>query len=595
MTTTEQRVPRLWRRELSSYPTVAPRIGYLSLAVFATVILYYQLYVGSSVSTLILDRFHMSFTFYVVALAIGSLIGAFGSLLAGVTDRFGRANLVVCGLFLAGALTALAIPASPNKWVLTLFTFAVGAVAGFCLTATPALVRDFSPQVGRATAMGFWTAGPVLGSLLVSVVASHTVGANPSSEAWAHEFRIAGIIGLGAAVIALLWMRELRPSVRDQVMVDLSDQALVEVRADQIDTDAAVRHPWRQLLKVDVLIPALGYSLFLVYYVTAIGFGLIFFTTVLGFSIQGANSLNNWAWGFDAIAVILVGFLSDRIRVRKPLILIGAVATAVLILVYSRHARANLPYHDAAIALAVIAFFGGISATPWMAAFTETVEERNPALTATGLAIMGWTSRVVGMVAFLLIPLFVTSVTPIVDYGTTVQAAAVRFSTELAFSKSHPQVVTTAKALAPELQAIQQHQALFTELAASPTLALLDEARNAVGNHLLSQIIANKSEINSITPYSTQLQALKAAESNPDFQVLTAHGAEVANAKQSAPGEWKRWYFVCFCVAVLFILTVPFLRGRWRPKSAKADREAHDALVSRELAELRQAARTTSP
>ena len=228
------RVPtRFWRRDLASYPALAPRIAYLSLAVFATVILYYQLYVGSSVSTLILDRFDMTFTFYVVALAIGSLIGAFGSLLAGLTDRFGRANLVVCGLFLAGVLTAFAIPASPNKWVLTLLTFAVGAVAGFCLTATPALVRDFSPQVGRATAMGFWTAGPVLGSLLVSVIASHTIGANPSPDAWAHEFRIAGIIGLGAAMIALLWMRELRPGIRDQVMVDLSDQALIEVRAEQ--------------------------------------------------------------------------------------------------------------------------------------------------------------------------------------------------------------------------------------------------------------------------------------------------------------------------------------------------------------------------
>ena len=64
-------------------PAVAPRIGYLSLTVFATVVLYYQLYVGSSVSTLILNRFDMTFTFYVVALAIGSLIGAFGSLLAG--------------------------------------------------------------------------------------------------------------------------------------------------------------------------------------------------------------------------------------------------------------------------------------------------------------------------------------------------------------------------------------------------------------------------------------------------------------------------------------------------------------------------------
>ena len=589
------RVPtRFWRRDLASYPALAPRIAYLSLAVFATVILYYQLYVGSSVSTLILNRFDMTFTFYVVALAIGSLIGAFGSLLAGLTDRFGRANLVVCGLFLAGVLTAFAIPASPNKWVLTLLTFAVGAVAGFCLTATPALVRDFSPQVGRATAMGFWTAGPVLGSLLVSLIASHTIGANPSPDAWAHEFRIAGIIGLGAAVIALLWMRELRPGIRDQLMVDLSDQALIEVRAEQLDTDAAVRHQWRQLLKADVLVPALGYSIFLVYYVTAIGFGLIFFTTVLGFSIQGANSLNNWAWGFDAIAVILVGFLSDRIRVRKPLILVGATVTAVLILVYSRHARPNLPYHDAAIALAVIAFFGGISATPWMAAFTETVEERNPALMATGLAIMGWMSRVVGMVAFLLIPLFVTSVTPIVDYGTTVQSAAVKYSTQVAFLNSHPQVVTTAKALAPELQAIQQHQALFAELGASPTVALLDEARDAVGAHLLSEIIANKTEINSIKPYLAQLQALKTAEGSPDFQVLTTHGAQVANAKQSAPGEWKRWYFVCFCVAILFILTIPFLRGRWRPKSAKADRDAHDALVSGELAELRQAALTTS-
>ena len=170
----------------------------------------------------------------------------------------------------------------------------------------------------------------------------------------------------------------------------------------------------------------------------------------------------------------------------------------------------------------------------------------------------------------------------------------VKYSSELAFLNSHPQVVTTAKALAPELQAIQQHQALFAELAASPTLALLDEAKNAVGAHLLSEIIANKTEINSIKPYLAQLQALKTAEGSPDFQVLTTHGAQVKNAKQSAPGEWKRWYFVCFCVAILFILTIPFLRGRWRPKSAKADRDAHDALVSGELAELRQAALTTS-
>ena len=46
---------------------------------------------------------------------------------------------------------------------------------GAILVATPALVRDFSPQLGRASAMGFWTVGPVAGSLITSIVAAHTL------------------------------------------------------------------------------------------------------------------------------------------------------------------------------------------------------------------------------------------------------------------------------------------------------------------------------------------------------------------------------------------------------------------------------------
>ena len=42
---------------------------------------------------------------------------------------------------------------------------AIGFVEGVILVATPAMIRDFSPQVGRASAMGFWTLGPVPGSL----------------------------------------------------------------------------------------------------------------------------------------------------------------------------------------------------------------------------------------------------------------------------------------------------------------------------------------------------------------------------------------------------------------------------------------------
>ena len=51
----------LWRRQLDHYPETGARITYLAITVLATVMLYYELYVGGSVSTLILANLGMSF------------------------------------------------------------------------------------------------------------------------------------------------------------------------------------------------------------------------------------------------------------------------------------------------------------------------------------------------------------------------------------------------------------------------------------------------------------------------------------------------------------------------------------------------------
>ena len=167
----------LWQRQLDAYPDTRPRMVYLAITVLATIMLYYELYVAGAVSTLILSNLHASFNFFVYLLAFGNLIGAFGALLAGLTDRLGRANLVVGGLLVTGVMTAFVLPNATNKWAYGIEGFAVGLVEGICLVATPALIRDFSPQMGRATAMGFWTVGPVAGSLIVAVVGSATVPA----------------------------------------------------------------------------------------------------------------------------------------------------------------------------------------------------------------------------------------------------------------------------------------------------------------------------------------------------------------------------------------------------------------------------------
>ena len=474
----------LWHRQLDTYPDTGPRVLYLAITVLATITLYYELYVVGSVSTLVLADLHMSFTFFVVILAFGNLIGAFGSLFAGLADRLGRANLVVGGLLLTGIFTAFIIPATTSKWPFGIATFVVGLVEGICLVATPALIRDFSPQVGRATAMGFWTAGPVVGSLIVAVVGSATIPAVVHDPGiWTHQYRICGIAGLVVFVIALIGLRELSPRLRDQLMVTMRDRALIEARAKGIDIEAALRHPWRQLLKPDVIISAIGVSLMLLIYYTAVAFAVIYLTTVFGFSVKDANGLGNWNWGFNVIAVILIGIISDRFRVRKPFMVIGGVVAAVMTVVYLMQAGHHPSYYTLAIILAVGSFFLGVAYCPWMASYTETVEARNPALTATGLAIWGWIIRVTIFVAFLIVPAVINSVTPLISYGPTVSAYAARYGSEITFAQTHPQVVATAttyktqlanaQKFAPELAVIQANPALFTKLAAYPNPAAI--------------------------------------------------------------------------------------------------------------------------
>jgi MFS transporter, ACS family, D-galactonate transporter len=608
----------LWRRQLESYPNTGPRVTYLAITVLATIMLYYELYVGGSVSTLLLVNLHMSFTFFVITLAFGNLIGAFGSLFAGLTDRLGRANLVVFGLLFTGIFVAFVLPAATTKWVYTIEFFVVGVVEGICLVATPALIRDFSPQVGRATAMGFWTSGPVLGSLIVAEVGTITVPAVVHDPRfWTHEYRICGIAGLVVFVIALIGLRELSPQLRDQLMVTMRDRALIEARAKGIDIEAALKHPFRQLLKPDVVVSAFAVSVMLMIYYTAVGFSVIYLTTVFGFSLKDANGLGNWNWGFNVIAVIAIGILSDRFRVRKPFMLIGGVAAAIMVVIYLLQAGLQPSYYTLAIIVALLSFSLGVAYTPWMASFTETVEAHNPALTATGLAIWGWIIRVVVFGSFMLIPVVINSVTPLVNYGGQVQAIATKYKTALDFATAHPNIVALAQKYKTQLAAAQQFKPELTALQADPTdvgtvflncttpsktpkavmaKAVTVAGGGTTGTAVLTTMCQNAAAINGviqvagplqqIAPYAVPLTALSKIPAS-DLAYLKAHATDVQNAANKTVGQWKTWYWICFGGIIFFLLSIPILRGRWKTTDAKRDEEEHERMVEAELAALK--------
>jgi hypothetical protein len=296
----------------------------------------------------------------------------------------------------------------------------------------------------------------------------------------------------------------------------------------------------------------------------------------------------------------------------------GGIGAAVMIVIYLEQAGGHPSYYTLAIILAALAFCLGVAYTPWMASYTETVENHNPALTATGLAIWGWIIRVIITIAFLLIPVFVNSVTPLVNYGPTVKTYATTYASEIAFAQSHPAVVATAQKykvqaadavkFAPELAVITANPALFGQLASYPNPASIPPGLlaqgiaaaggGATGVHVLQTIAANKAaiqgviavapQLQSIAPYTSQLTALSKVPPSA-LAYLQARGNDVVKAQAQAPGQWKTWYWICFGGVIFFLFCVPLMSGRWRPADARRDEAEHEAMVREELAKLESA------
>jgi MFS family permease len=625
---------RLWNRQLPHYPDNGPRAMYLGITVLATIMLYYELYIQGAVATQIITDFHMSFTYFVFILVVGNAIGAFASLGAGLADRWGRANLVTYGLLITALLILFGMPHAGSKFMYGVMFALVSLVEGVVLVATPALIRDFSPQIGRAAAMGFWTMGPVLGSLVVTEVSSHTLDSHPE---WRWQFYVCGIAGLVVFIIAFFGLRELSPRLRDQLMVSIRDRALIEARAQGIDANKALEGQWRQMLRFDVVGGALSISLFLLLYYMAVAFTVVYFATVFGYSEARANSLANWYWIANAIALIVAGLVSDFFRVRKPFMIIGACISLVGGGLFAAAAtKPDTSYYTFAIYFILLAVGGGLAYCCWMAAFTETVEKHNPAATATGLAVWGWILRLVVTASFAIFSQVTPATSVLVDHGTRAQE----------IQAAHPEAVKTLQSLEPATaaalsknstdpqalpNALQQVclgngdpaskcsdvkaaasrsiDGLTTASAVDPATlnalaggstdpALIAKAQSEIAQAFnisqaaaLTKLLAiaepaTKADLTLVNPYATQLVNANKEIPADDLAFLQKYGSKIAQAQQDNPKQWQHWWWVCFAGQVVFIPFVFVLSGRWSPRRARKDEEEHERFVESEMAKF---------
>lgn len=540
----------LWTRQLSHYPNTGPRTFYLGLTVLATIVLYYEFYLQGAVATQIIRHYHMTFTYFVVISIVANGIGAFASLLAGFADRWGRANLVTYGLLITGLLYAFALPHAPSKvWFMVIYS-CVGFVEGIVLVATPALIRDFSPQVGRGFAMGFWTLGPVLGSLVVTEVSSHTLKSHPD---WQFQFYLCGAIGIGVFVLAFIGLRELSPRIRDQLMVTMRDRVLVEARAAGLKLEDLTRGLWRQMARPSIFGPAFAISLFLLLYYIAAGFAVVYFATVYGYTESKANALANWYWITNALALVTTGLFSDYLRVRKPFMIVGTVISLVGIAMFAIAAtHPNTGYYHLAVLFVIIASGGGMTYCAWMAAFTETVEKINPAATATGLACWGWIIRAVVTVALLVLTFVVSSTSTLVDQGPQTQKLATQYAAPLtvlqavdpasaaALGKNASDITALSKALGGIATTVTPAKAATLAKAPGNSAALtaafteISKTQGASGSAVTAAVLRRPNEIataNAIDPATLARLTVNATDSAAIAKALS----EIATAFKIPP------------------------------------------------------------
>ena len=576
----------LFDHTVSVYPQGPRRAGYLGVAVLAAIVLYYAYFVQFGVTPNILASYHMSFNFFIYIDVASNLLGAFASLFASGTDRVGRSNVAIYGLLAVGLLTAVAIPLTNGKWVYLVLICLIGIVEGAILVATPALVRDFSPQLGRASAMGFWTIGPVAGSLISSIIALHTLNHFGQTH-WKSQFVIAGCAALVVFVISIFALKDLSPKLRDQLMVSARDQALVEARArgltDRQLLEAAER-PWRQILKWDLVVTSLAISLFLLLYYTAASLFTVYYPVIFknpngtNFSVTQANGLNTWFWVADLVALIVVGLLSDALKVRKPFMVVGSVLAVIVLIIFLGNAtHPHTGYYTLAVETALLGVGIAFVFAPWIASFTESVEEKNPALVATGLALWGWVLRITIGAALLVITLIITSVNPVVD-NLPVANTVIHGQTVANFVAEHPKTIAFATSHTALLAILAKDPAAAAAVGADPSAANIAAAEKVFGVAGLTQLAKYKTQLATLVqPYQDQLTFIQAHQAA--LQTLEKGSAQ-------APHQWQHWFWVDVAGMLVFIPVIWLTGGRWRPSSARRDAEAHQAAVAEELARL---------
>jgi MFS family permease len=273
-------------------------------------------------------------------------------------------------------------------------------VDGIAIACTAPLVRDFSPRMGRATAFGFWTWGPVGANFLSAAIAGATL---PLFLTWQSQFYIMAALSLVVSILIAANLAELSPTL----VATIRQTELTAIgRAGEAPARA------RDLLRRRVIwAHVLGISSWLVLYVTLLMYGQTMLVATFGVTVAEASLIMTSFWVVDIVVLIVAGRLSDRWQLRRPFSAVGT-ALGLVVLGVLVWMTAN-PQGTSIAALVVTGMLLGsclaLAFAPWMANFSENAEDIDPRLQGTTWGLFAFVTKVMAVVVLLVAPLVVAA------------------------------------------------------------------------------------------------------------------------------------------------------------------------------------------
>lgn len=223
---------------------------------------------------------------------------------------------------------------------------------------------------------------------------------------WRSQYWIAAALGLFTATVLLVFYRDLSARVRGRVLESAaSGSATAAVESAAVDPYEAGRAIYRSprlwALSGTIVFWSLTYTTVSAYVPT-------YLAQHYGLEPARAAGVTSYFWILFTGSVFLSGWISDRLRLRKPVVAFGGLTTGACFWL-----GASLPQGVSEPTLAAVwsltGFFAGFIYPAWCALYSETAEAISPHGVARAFGMTATLVPIAGLVLNLGLPRIVAS------------------------------------------------------------------------------------------------------------------------------------------------------------------------------------------